>query len=91
MTDVVEIIFDDAAFMAYMQQFAPDVAAAAEEVAANARRLTDMPVTVTNRQGNDGRPVSIVTIAHAGGLASQAKHGTLTRAAAQAGLDTKRY
>lgn len=53
---------------------------------------TDMPVSVQMVPNKtDGSPVGLVTIAHPGGLASQAKYGTLTRAAAQAGLDVRRY
>ena len=73
---------------------------AAAEVARNARAATDLPVTTTD--GGDGgdevadttdgttdRAVVTVTIAHPGGAASQAKNGTLTRAAMAAGLDVR--
>ena len=51
----------------------------------------DVPVTVTMKTDRHGRPVALVTLAHAKGLAMQAKHGTLTRAAASQGLDVHRY
>lgn len=38
-----------------------------------------------------GRPRGMVTIAHPSGIALQAKHGVLTRAAAAQGLDIRRY
>lgn len=47
--------------------------------------------TVTMKRDDNGRPVAMVTIAEAKGLALQAKHGTLTKAAAQEGLDIHRY
>lgn len=63
------------------------VADAAADVADRARSATDMPVTVTNRTTD--RAVVDVTIAHPAGAATQAKHGTLTRAATAAGLDVR--
>ncbi|MDO5534161.1 MAG: hypothetical protein Q4F65_05880 [Propionibacteriaceae bacterium] len=76
--------------VAWLRSLEPMMMATAQEVAANAD--TDLPVDVHMSQGlKDDRPVPVVTIAHAAGLASQAKHGTLTRAAAQAGLDVRRY
>jgi hypothetical protein len=60
---------------------------AAAEVARNARAATDLPVTTTD--GTTDRAVVTVTIAHPGGAASQAKNGTLTRAAMAAGLDVR--
>lgn len=38
-----------------------------------------------------GRPRAMIAITEPGGLAAQAKHGVLTRAAAAAGLDVHRY
>lgn len=38
-----------------------------------------------------GRPVSLVALTEVNGLAIQAKHGTLTRAAAEEGADIHRY
>ena len=52
---------------------------------------SDVPVTVTIKTDRNGRPVALVTLAPAKGLAMQAKHGTLTRAAASQGLDVHRY
>lgn len=50
----------------------------------------DVPVTVTKSSGSIGQPVRLVTIAHASGLARQAKHGDMTGAAAEMGLDLHR-
>ncbi len=71
---------------------------AAEKVAANVRdqgikvgdkdggsHEKDMPVTVT--MTTTDRAHAFVTIAHPSGLAVQAKHGSLTKAAGQSGLD----
>ncbi len=75
-----------------LQQFADETAEAAEQVAENIRAKVpaDVEVTVTNTTNRKGRPVSLVTIAHASGLARQAKHGTVTLAAAEAGLEVRR-
>lgn len=68
---------------------APQLAAKAQAVASAVDG--DVPVTVTQKTDRKGRPVALVTLAHAKGLAMQAKHGTLTRAAASQGLDVHRY
>ena len=54
-----------------LQQFADETAEAAEQVAENIRAKVpaDVEVTVTNTTNRKGRPVSLVTIAHASGLA----------------------
>lgn len=82
---------DSKAIQAWINENLPGpIEAAARKMAGNIE--TDMPVSVTLVQNQkDGGPVGLVTIAHPGGLASQAKHGTLSRAAAQAGLDVRRY
>jgi hypothetical protein len=74
--------------------------AAAEAVADNVRsqnirvgdkdggkREYDLPVKVTMRTTD--RAHADVTIAHPAGQSVQAKHGALTKGAAQAGLDVK--
>jgi hypothetical protein len=65
---------------------------AAERVAANARSQghhvrdgSDLPVTVTSYTTD--RAAAAVTLAHAAGTAMQAKHGVLTKAAADEGLE----
>ena len=68
---------------------APQLAAKAQAVASAVEG--DVPVTVTEKTDSHGRPVALVTIAHAKGLAMQAKTGALTRAAASQGLDVHRY
>ncbi|AMJ43686.1 hypothetical protein [Corynebacterium stationis] len=71
----------------------PQVDEAGEAVhkAVTARVPGDVPVTSTSQIGDNGRPVSLVTIAHASGLARQAKSGVLSRAAAEVGLEVTRY
>ena len=82
---------------------APMVAAvkdAADKVAQNVRDMgikvgdkdggsheVDLPVTVT--MVTTDRAHANVTLAHPAGMAVQAKHGPLTKAAAQAGLDVR--
>lgn len=73
-----------------------NLGALAPQLAAKARAVAsavdgDVPVTVTEKVDRNGRPVALVTLAHAKGLAMQAKEGTLTRAAASQGLDVHRY
>lgn len=68
---------------------APQLAAKAQAVASAVDG--DVLVTVAQKTDSHGRPVALVTLAHAKGLAMQAKHGTLTRAAASQGLDVHRY
>lgn len=72
-----------------LASLAPQLAAKAQAVAGAVEG--DVPVTVTSKTDKNGRPVALVTIAHAKGLAMQAKHGSLTRAAASQGLDVHRY
>ncbi|MCX7445822.1 hypothetical protein OS125_11320 [Corynebacterium sp. P7003] len=59
--------------------------------AAVASQITDVPVSTRMTVNKAGRPVCLVTITHPKGMASQAKHGTLTRAASAVGLDIHRY
>jgi hypothetical protein len=76
------------------------VKAKAEEIAQNVRdqgikvgdrdggpHEYDLPVTVT--MVTTDRAHANVTIAHPAGQSVQAKHGSLTKAAAQAGLDVR--
>lgn len=73
------------------------VAALAEKVADNAR---DLAPAVNGIPGDDELPVRVdvyetdraraeVWLAHPSGLAVQAKHGLLTKAASEAGLEVK--
>ena len=66
----------------------PQLDAAAEKVASS---ISGVEVTVTAKKDRNGRPVRMVTLAEAKGIAMQAKHGTLTKAAASQGLDVVRY
>ena len=70
-----------------------DVDSAGRRLAESVRARVpgDVPVSVQQRTGENGRPVSLVTITHASGLARQAKHGALTRSAAELGLEVTRY
>lgn len=72
-----------------LSALAPQLASKAQAVAGAVDG--DVPVTVTMKTDRNGRPVALVTLAHAKGLAMQAKYGTLTRAAASQGLDVHRY
>jgi hypothetical protein len=50
-------------------------------------RERELPVTT--KLVTTDRPHGLVTLAHPAGMAVQAKHGALTKAAAQAGLDVR--
>lgn len=66
--------------------------ATAEQLASEIQKRVpdDVPVTIRDAEGAIGQPVKLVTVAHASGLARQAKHGDLTAAAAAMGLDLTR-
>ena len=70
----------------------PQTRAIAEKIAGDIRHdlPEDVDVEVWESVGSGHRPVSVVTIAHASGLARQAKNGTLTGAAARRGLTIRR-
>lgn len=90
----VGITFDNKAIMDWLREtHAGNVEHTAEEVANAVRAAvpSDVPVKTLHKTDENGRPVSLVTVAHASGLARQARDGVLTRAAAAAGLDVTRY
>jgi len=64
---------------------------AAAKIAANVDvgSVTEAEVKVRSGKTEWGWPVARVTIAHPAGLAMEAKHGTLKRAAASVGLTVK--
>lgn len=66
---------------------APQLESAAKKVAAS------IPHPTATQMGLDrnGRPVAMLAITTANGLAIQARTGVLTRAAAEQGLDIHRY
>ena len=78
----------DALFAAFP---AAAVEAAAREIAANVDvgSVTDAEVGVLMGTTQRGAPVALVTIMHPAGLAMEAKHGTLKRAAASVGLEVR--
>lgn len=85
---------DDKEFMKMLQAVGTEpIRAAGEAVASEVRKNVpdDVPVVVNHKRDRNGRPVALVTVAHASGLARQAKDGVLTKAAANAGLDVNRY
>lgn len=70
---------------------AAPVEALAKQIAANVDvgSVTDAEVGVMMGTTKFGAPVALVTIMHPAGLAMEAKHGTLKRAAASVGLEVK--
>ena len=76
-------------FIDALQLLEPEVEKAGNRVADNVTSGTK--TTVTMKRDREGRPVALVTLAEAKGLFEQAKNATLTKAAANAGLDVVRY
>lgn len=66
----------------------PDLEQAANRVTAG---ISKYSTGVQSGLDRNGRPVAYAAITEPQGMAIQAKHGTLTRAAAEAGLDIHRY
>lgn len=89
----VKIRFDDAALNEFLVKgFGPKLAEEAEAIAGDIRaEYPDLNVVTGSGVGRNGRPYGLVVIAQVNGLAHQVKHGTLTRAAAKRGIDTRRY
>ncbi|MCX7491472.1 hypothetical protein OS127_02870 [Corynebacterium sp. P6129] len=85
----MKLRFDEAAInQVIAQQCAAPIEAAGVAVAS---KVTGAPVSTRMTVNRGGRPVCLVTITHPKGMAMQAKHGTLTRAAVEVGLDIHRY
>lgn len=88
------IVVDSAGLMQYARENLPDkIHAAGEEVAESVRQKVpeDVEVVVNDHINENGRPVSVVTIAHASGLARQARDGVLTRSVLENGYDVTEY
>ena len=66
-----------------------EAANAVRTSAATAPEIVRHDATVDTASGISDRARAIVTIMHPGGLGMQAKHGTLSRAVAAAGLKMK--
>lgn len=88
-----KFVFKPDNFEKLMEMVRPDVGEAGEKArdAIAAQLPGDVPVTSTLTTGDNGRPVALVTIAHASGLPRQAKDGVVTRGAATVGLEVTRY
>ena len=84
--------FDDAALNAYLVELFKDkLGAEAAAIASDIKaEHPDLNVISQSGIGDNGRPYGLVTIAEPHGLQHQAKHGTLTRAAAKRGIETRR-
>lgn len=81
--DIPDEWFEEVLEMTY-----PAVEEAGNAVASS---ITGVDTTVTMKRDYEGRPVAMVALAEAKGAAMQAKHGTLTKAAANQGLSVVRY
>lgn len=67
----------------------PQLHQAALSVAAGLPANLAVNINVTNNR--KGRAIAILTVAHPGALAMQIKNGLITGAAANVGLEVKRY
>lgn len=86
------VTFNHAALMDFLAENCSDeLAAVTKAVAASVDVSDDVEVITKIDRDRTGRPRGMVTIAHPGGLAMQAKRGVLTKAAAENGLDIRRY
>ncbi|MHD0024506.1 hypothetical protein ACQX2E_09580 [Corynebacterium diphtheriae] len=84
--------FNHATLMDFLaENYSDELAAVTKSVAASVDVPDDVEVITKVDRDRTGRPRGMVTIAHPGGLAMQAKHGVLTKAAAENGLDIRRY
>lgn len=94
MNDKAQLMFDSKALAKHMrEQLAKPVHDKAVKVQhwIESNVPEDVDVVVRDDINEDGRPVSLVQIQHASGLARQANDGVMTQAAAQEGLDIRRY
>lgn len=89
----MKVGFDDEQLNKYLVDlFGDRLAEEAEAVADNVRAAyPDIKVVTGSGVGKNGRPYGLVSIAEINGVAHQVKHGSLTRAAAQRGIETRRY
>lgn len=78
----IEAVLKSAAVGSVVAELAEDVASRVYEVASDGEEI---PVT-TSRYTTD-RAAAAVTMAHAAGLAKEARHGSLAKAAAASGLE----
>lgn len=89
----MKVGFDDEQLNKYLVNlFGDRLAEEAEAVAENVRAAyPGLKVVTDSGVGTNGRPYGLVSIAQINGIAHQVKHGSLTRAAAQRGIETRRY
>lgn len=99
MTDDVKLDHGGMAALEKSSAIRALVDSAAEKVAANVRSqgitvgafkgAGEIPLPVTVRNTTTDRAHASVALAHPAGIAVQAKHGALTKAASAAGLEVK--
>lgn len=73
------------------QNYMGELEAMTKSVAASVDVPEGVEVITKVDRDRTGRPRGMVTIAHPTGVILQAKNGALTRAAAENGLDVRRY
>lgn len=88
MAKKIQVSLPDEWFQQALQSVAGDVEKAGNAVAAS---ITGANANSQMKTDKNGRPVAMVAITEPKGLAMQARHGTLTRAAAMQGLEVVRY
>lgn len=89
----LKIQFDDRALNRFLvQNYLGVLADEADAVGRNVQEAyPGINVVTSSGVGRNGRPFGIVYIAEVNGVAHQVKHGSLTRAAAKQGIETRRY
>lgn len=74
-----------------MQEIGPPLLKQKAEAVCATIRAAGYDASYEMTQDRNGRPVVMIALTHPKGLNVQNKHGTVTRAAAAAGLDINRY
>lgn len=78
-------------FEAAREALKDDLRSVGDAVAESAQASAGVPVDNYFERDQNGDWRALVTIAHPSGIMKQIKHGTLTRAAAEQGLEVHRY
>lgn len=88
-SDRPKVVVTERGAQAMLRMLAPVTSSAARNI--GKRIPTRYQVGVRDEVNRSGRPTSLVTLMEVNGLAIQAKHGVITRAAAEEGADVNRY
>lgn len=89
----MKLEIDDAALNKFLvKNYRPLLEKEAEEIGKSVQAAyPGINVVTSSGVNRKGRPFGIVYIAEVNGVVHQVKHGSLTHAAAQRGIETRRY